>query len=112
MPATYKTTISYFPHGYNCACRAFSSMTSPRWTATATRGRELTSLRAYPEAVTYGFGSVKAARVILQITATEDPPLHLLVGSDAVEGVERADRANTQSDQKWRSLSLSTDFDT
>jgi NAD(P)-dependent dehydrogenase (short-subunit alcohol dehydrogenase family) len=55
---------------------------------------------------------VKAARVILQIAATDDPPLRLLLGSDAVEGVEKADRAKTESDQQWRSLSLSTDFDT
>ncbi len=54
---------------------------------------------------------VKAARVIVQIATTEDPPLRLLLGSDAVEGVESADRAKTESDQKWRSLSLSTDFD-
>lgn len=53
---------------------------------------------------------VKAARVILQIAATDDPPLRLLLGSDAVEGVEKADRAKSESDQKWRSLSLSTDF--
>jgi NAD(P)-dependent dehydrogenase (short-subunit alcohol dehydrogenase family) len=55
---------------------------------------------------------VKAARVILRIAATDDPPLRLLLGSDAVEGVEKADRAKTESDQQWRSLSLSTDFDT
>ena len=55
---------------------------------------------------------VKAARVILQIAATDDPPLRLLLGSDAVEGVEKADRAKTKSDRKWRTLSLSTDFDT
>jgi hypothetical protein len=55
---------------------------------------------------------VKAARVVVQIAATADPPLRLLLGSDAVEGVERADRTKTESDQKWRSLSVSTDFDT
>jgi NAD(P)-dependent dehydrogenase (short-subunit alcohol dehydrogenase family) len=54
---------------------------------------------------------VKAARAILQIAATDDPPLRLLLGSDAVEGVEKADRAKTESDRTWRSLSLSTDFD-
>jgi NAD(P)-dependent dehydrogenase (short-subunit alcohol dehydrogenase family) len=54
---------------------------------------------------------VKAARVIMQIAATDDPPLRLLLGSDAVEGAERADRAKMDSDEKWRSLSLSTDFD-
>ena len=54
---------------------------------------------------------VKAARVIVQIAAMDDPPLRLLLGRDAVEGVESADRAKTESDRKWRSLSLSTDFD-
>ena len=54
---------------------------------------------------------VKAARVIVQIAAIDDPPLRLLLGRDAVEGVESADRAKTESDRKWRSLSLSTDFD-
>jgi NAD(P)-dependent dehydrogenase (short-subunit alcohol dehydrogenase family) len=54
---------------------------------------------------------VKAARVLLQIAATDDPPLRLLLGSDAVEIVEKADRAKMESDQRWRSLSLSTDFD-
>jgi NAD(P)-dependent dehydrogenase (short-subunit alcohol dehydrogenase family) len=53
---------------------------------------------------------VKAARAILEISATDDPPLRLLLGSDAIEGVEKSDRAKTASDQKWRSLSLSTDF--
>jgi NAD(P)-dependent dehydrogenase (short-subunit alcohol dehydrogenase family) len=54
----------------------------------------------------------RAARAILQIAATDEPPLRLLLGSDAVEGAERADRAKTESDRKWRSLSLSTNFDT
>jgi NAD(P)-dependent dehydrogenase (short-subunit alcohol dehydrogenase family) len=54
---------------------------------------------------------VKAARVIVQVAAMDDPPLRLLLGSDAVEGAEKADRAKTESDQKWRSLSMSTDFD-
>jgi hypothetical protein len=54
---------------------------------------------------------VKAARALLQIAATDDPLLRLLLGSDAVKIVEKADRAKTESDQRWRSLSLSTDFD-
>jgi NAD(P)-dependent dehydrogenase (short-subunit alcohol dehydrogenase family) len=52
----------------------------------------------------------KAARVILQIAATADPPLRLILGSDAVKAIEEADRARMESDRKWRSLSESTDF--
>ena len=53
----------------------------------------------------------KAAAVILQVAGMEDPPLRLLLGSDAVRTVEQADLARTESDRRWRRLSLSTDFD-
>jgi NAD(P)-dependent dehydrogenase (short-subunit alcohol dehydrogenase family) len=53
----------------------------------------------------------KAARVILQVAATDDPPLRLLLGSDALDVVAKADRAKAESDYKWSSLSRSTDFD-
>jgi len=53
----------------------------------------------------------KAAAVILQVAGMEDPPLRLLLGSDAVRTVEQADLARTEADRRWRRLSLSTDFD-
>jgi len=53
----------------------------------------------------------KAAAVILQVAGMEEPPLRLLLGSDAIRTVEQADLARTEADRRWRRLSLSTDFD-
>jgi NAD(P)-dependent dehydrogenase (short-subunit alcohol dehydrogenase family) len=53
----------------------------------------------------------KAAAVILKITSLDEPPLRLLLGSDAVRTVEQADLARTEADTRWRHLSVSTDFD-
>src|SRR5882762_5204241 len=53
----------------------------------------------------------KAANVILQVAAMAEPPLRLLLGSDAVRNVEQADLARIEADRKWRHLSVSTDFD-
>jgi NAD(P)-dependent dehydrogenase (short-subunit alcohol dehydrogenase family) len=54
---------------------------------------------------------VKAAFVILYITSLDQPPLRLLLGSDAVHTVEQSDIARLEADRKWRNLSLSTDFE-
>ncbi|MCX5497639.1 oxidoreductase [Kaistia dalseonensis] len=54
----------------------------------------------------------RAAAVILHIAGLAEPPLRLLLGSDAVRIAEAADRARMENDQAWRALSLSTDFDT
>jgi NAD(P)-dependent dehydrogenase (short-subunit alcohol dehydrogenase family) len=53
----------------------------------------------------------KAAAAVLHIADIEEPPLRLLLGSDAVGIVERADLARMEADRKWRELSVSTDFD-
>jgi NAD(P)-dependent dehydrogenase (short-subunit alcohol dehydrogenase family) len=52
----------------------------------------------------------KAAEVILQAAGLDEPPLRLLLGSDAVRLAEQAGRDRMDSDKKWRQLSLSTDF--
>ena len=54
---------------------------------------------------------VKAAAVILHIASLAEPPLRLLLGSDAVHQAEQNDIARMESDRKWRELSLSTDFE-
>jgi NAD(P)-dependent dehydrogenase (short-subunit alcohol dehydrogenase family) len=54
---------------------------------------------------------VKAAAVILHIASLAEPPLRLLLGSDAVHLAEQNDRARMEADRKWRELSLSTDFE-
>lgn len=53
----------------------------------------------------------KAAVAILRLTAMEQPPLRLLLGSDAVRAVEQADLARLEGDRKYRELSVSTDFE-
>lgn len=53
----------------------------------------------------------KAAAVIFRVAGLDQPPLRLLLGSDAFRAVEQADRAKAEADQKWRDLSLSTDFE-
>jgi len=52
----------------------------------------------------------KAAEVILKVANMPEPPLRLLLGSDAVGIVEKADLRKAESDKKWRHLSTSTDF--
>ncbi len=52
----------------------------------------------------------KAAAVIVAVAALAQPPLRLLLGSDAVRIVEQADRAKAAADLQWRHLSVSTDY--
>jgi NAD(P)-dependent dehydrogenase (short-subunit alcohol dehydrogenase family) len=52
----------------------------------------------------------KAAAVIIQVATLAEPPLRLLLGSDAVRVVEQAELARIEADRKWRHLSVSTDF--
>ena len=53
----------------------------------------------------------KAANAIIQITEVDNPPLRLLLGTDAVTAAENYDRMKMEADLKWRYLSVSTDFD-
>ena len=53
----------------------------------------------------------KAAAVIIQIASLDQPPLRLLLGSDAVRLAETNDIARIEADRKWRDLSVSTDFE-
>ena len=53
----------------------------------------------------------KAAVVIIQMATMDQPPLRLLLGSDAVRIVEQADLARFEADKKWRELSVSTDLE-
>lgn len=52
----------------------------------------------------------RAAAVILKLAGLDEPPLRLLLGSDAVRAAEEAERARSEADKKWRQLSESTDF--
>jgi NAD(P)-dependent dehydrogenase (short-subunit alcohol dehydrogenase family) len=54
----------------------------------------------------------KAAKAVIYITNLDEPPLRLLLGSDAVNGAAKNDLAKMEADEKWKHLSISTDFDT
>jgi NAD(P)-dependent dehydrogenase (short-subunit alcohol dehydrogenase family) len=52
----------------------------------------------------------KAARAMLKVAASDNPPAHLLLGSDAVRLVDEKMKALQSEFAAWMSLSLSTDF--
>ena len=52
----------------------------------------------------------KAAQVILKVVRMDDPPIRLLLGSDALKIVQTADARKAAADRKWSALSASTDF--
>jgi NAD(P)-dependent dehydrogenase (short-subunit alcohol dehydrogenase family) len=53
----------------------------------------------------------KAAKVILQVAELSEPPLRLLLGSDAVYLARLITEQRAAEDDKWKELSLSTDFE-
>ncbi|GAA4622788.1 SDR family NAD(P)-dependent oxidoreductase [Actinoallomurus vinaceus] len=52
----------------------------------------------------------RAARVILDIVDLDEPPLRLLLGSDALTAVERSSRERAAEADRWAEVSRSTDF--
>ena len=53
----------------------------------------------------------KAAAAVLRITSIDNPPLRLILGSDAFQAIEQNDLAKLNSDREWKELSISTVFD-
>ena len=53
----------------------------------------------------------KAAQAIIQLTREQNPPLRLLLGSDAYNGAEKNDLARLEEARRWKELSVSTDFE-
>jgi NAD(P)-dependent dehydrogenase (short-subunit alcohol dehydrogenase family) len=53
---------------------------------------------------------IRAAAAIIKLAGLREPPLRLLLGSDAVRVAETAEKARSESDRKWHELSVSTDF--
>src|SRR5207253_7830844 len=54
----------------------------------------------------------KAAQAIVQLTQERNPPLRLLLGSDAYAAAEKNDLARLEEARIWKKLSVSTDFET
>ena len=53
---------------------------------------------------------VKAAAALIHIAALADPPLRLLLGSDAYDAAEKHTLQILASDRQWKYLSVSTDY--
>ena len=53
---------------------------------------------------------VRAAAVFIHIAAEQDPPLRIVLGSDAYSAVENNDLTKIALATKWKDLSFSTDF--
>ena len=52
----------------------------------------------------------RAAQAIISVVSAENPPLRLVLGSDAYARAERTDEARLAELRGWRETSLSTDF--
>jgi NAD(P)-dependent dehydrogenase (short-subunit alcohol dehydrogenase family) len=52
----------------------------------------------------------RAAKVIVDIAGLDNPPLRLLLGSDALAAAERSSIARAAEAQAWAEMSRSTDF--
>ena len=52
----------------------------------------------------------KVAQIVLKLAYHEQPPEHLLLGSDALHYFGEADKARTASAAAWREVSVATDF--
>jgi len=52
----------------------------------------------------------RAAAVLLHIASLPQPPLRLLLGSDAYAAAEKSALEKLESDRRWKDLSLSTDY--
>jgi NAD(P)-dependent dehydrogenase (short-subunit alcohol dehydrogenase family) len=53
----------------------------------------------------------RVAQVILRLAASDRLPAHLLLGSDAIHYAGQAEAARAADAERWREISVSTDFD-
>lgn len=53
----------------------------------------------------------KAAKVMVDLASHPNPPMHLVLGSEAIAILKNADEARTAEMEKWLDVSLSTDHE-
>jgi len=58
----------------------------------------------------YGSDVAKVAEVILTVADMAEPPLRLLIGSDALQLANAADEKRLAENRKWQELTVSTDI--
>jgi len=54
---------------------------------------------------------IKAAKVMLDLVEHPEPPIHLVLGSEAIGLLKQADATRAAEMEKWMGVSLSTDHD-
>ena len=52
----------------------------------------------------------KAALAVLRLASEENPPLRIVLGSDAYNAAEKNDLAKIGLSKEWKELSISTDY--
>jgi NAD(P)-dependent dehydrogenase (short-subunit alcohol dehydrogenase family) len=52
----------------------------------------------------------KAALAVLRLASDENPPLRIVLGSDAYNAAEKNDLAKIEMSKEWKDLSISTDY--
>ncbi|MFF2328648.1 MULTISPECIES: SDR family NAD(P)-dependent oxidoreductase [unclassified Streptomyces] len=75
----------------------------------ATVGAAAEAMRGFAENATTD--PAKVAQVVLTVAGLDEPPLRLLLGSDAYGFGRTAWARRLEEDEKWRHLSVSTDHD-
>jgi NAD(P)-dependent dehydrogenase (short-subunit alcohol dehydrogenase family) len=53
---------------------------------------------------------VKAGAALLHLASLPEPPLRIVLGSDAYNAAEKNELAKIEADRRWKELSYSTDF--
>lgn len=53
----------------------------------------------------------KAAKVMVDLASHPNPPVHLILGSEAIGILQNADKNRTEEMEKWMNVSLSTDHE-
>ncbi|MDB5138346.1 MAG: short-chain dehydrogenase/reductase [Mucilaginibacter sp.] len=53
----------------------------------------------------------KAAKVMIDLVESPEPPVHLVLGSEAISMLKQADAARQAEMEKWMPVSISTDHD-
>lgn len=71
----------------------------------------LQSLKDYLKDIVPLGNPAKAAKVIIDLVEHPEPPVHLVLGSDAVAILEVVDADRKAEFEKWKSVNISTDFD-
>ncbi|MCB0210039.1 MAG: SDR family NAD(P)-dependent oxidoreductase [Anaerolineae bacterium] len=77
----------------------------------ASVGMVVSMLRSVESVSTYGSDIHKVAQAILTIVDTPEPPLRLLMGSDAWQLAMAADQKKLAEMKQWQDLSYATDVD-